>query len=271
MLALVGRHQRITCRREWVARPPDRDGWPRGRVHELADASMPCSHGRSARREQACANAHELRTPLAIAEFFDVAAIRTATPANSSTASLLVERARAIDLTKAFKLLLSRTNQRSFTREHDHLAAKKPPKHSSPSQKSTASPSKPPGTSLLSCRLTRALAAVDDEPRAQRDSPARTGHCVGHHQNSPRQRGAHCREHHRSPHSRFDTHRGAPARHRTHTQRPWTCVGLGLAIVKSITRLHDGRPTIVLGLDEDLRHGAATCRVGPDQGLSWGE
>ena len=73
-------------------------------------------------------------------------------------------------------------------------------------------------------RLTRAPAADDHEPRAQRDrpQPARTGHRVGHDQRSPRERGAHRREHRREAHPAAGLHarRAVPARHRTHTHRP---------------------------------------------------
>ena len=53
-------------------------------------------------------------------------------------------------------------------------------------------------------RLARAPAAADHEPRAQRDrpQPARTGHRVGHDQRSPRDGGAHRREHRREAHAR---------------------------------------------------------------------
>jgi two-component system, OmpR family, sensor histidine kinase VanS len=72
-----------------------------------------------AEQERFAANAsHELRTPLAITQaLLDVA---RSDPDRNSTAldeRLRAVNARAIDLTEAL-LLLSRTNQRSFTREH---------------------------------------------------------------------------------------------------------------------------------------------------------
>ena len=76
-------------------------------------------------------------------------------------------------------------------------------------------------------RFTRSPAAVDYEPRAQRDRPqsARTWHRVGHDQRPPEECGAHCREHRREARSAVSFHacRAFSARHRTHTHRQRRC------------------------------------------------
>ena len=106
-------------------------------------------------------------------------------------------------------------------------------------------------------RLTRAPAADDDEPRAQRDrpQPARTGHRVGHDQRSaPRVWCSPSRTPARSsPRSWFPR---LPSRFVRGTERIRTDhagVGLGLAIVKSITQAHDGTLTLAPRADGGLR------------------
>jgi two-component system, OmpR family, sensor histidine kinase VanS len=100
---------------------------------------------------------HELRTPLAITQtLLDVARTDPNRDNGELVDRLHAVNTRAIDLTEAL-LLLSRTDQRSFTREHVDLPSwpKKPPKRSSPSQRSTAPPSRPPATSPLPPDHTR--------------------------------------------------------------------------------------------------------------------
>ena len=96
-------------------------------------------------------------------------------------------------------------------------------------------------------RLTRAAAADDDEPRAQRDrpQPARPGHRAGHDQRHPQDRGAHGREHGREAHPAAGLHarRAVPARLQAHPHRP-RGRRAGLAIVKSITEAHEGTLTL---------------------------
>ena len=73
-------------------------------------------------------------------------------------------------------------------------------------------------------RIARTPAADEHEPRAQRHrpQPARTGHRVGHDQRSPRERGAHRREHRREAHPATGRHarRAVSARLQAHPHRP---------------------------------------------------
>lgn len=101
-------------------------------------------------QQRFAANAsHELRTPLAISKtLLDVAR----TDPNHDTGELIdhlhAVNTRAIDLTEAL-LLLSRADQRSFTREPVDLSllAEEATETLLPSRKSVASPSRPPATS----------------------------------------------------------------------------------------------------------------------------
>jgi two-component system sensor histidine kinase VanS len=122
---------------------------------ELADAfdvmlARHEAHVTEQRRFAANAS-HELRTPLAITQaLLDVARKDPDRDPGELVERLYTVNARAIELTEAL-LLLSRSDQRSFTREDGKTSTcpssrKKPPKHCSPSRKSTASPSRPPGT-----------------------------------------------------------------------------------------------------------------------------
>ena len=76
-----------------------------------------------AEQQRFAANAsHELRTPLAIAKaLLDVARADPNHDAGELVDRLHAVNTRAIDLTEAL-LLLSRANQRSFTREHVDLS-----------------------------------------------------------------------------------------------------------------------------------------------------
>jgi two-component system, OmpR family, sensor histidine kinase VanS len=89
---------------------------------ELADAfdaMLAQLEAHVAEQQRFVANAsHELRTPLAITQaLLDVARNDPDRDSAALDERLLAVNARAIDLTEAL-LLLSRTNQRSFTREH---------------------------------------------------------------------------------------------------------------------------------------------------------
>jgi len=93
---------------------------------ELADAfdaMLTQLEAQVAEQERFVANAsHELRTPLAITQvLLDVARNDPDRDSVALDERLRVVNARAIDLTEAL-LLLSRTNQRSFTREHVDLS-----------------------------------------------------------------------------------------------------------------------------------------------------
>ena len=112
--------------REWVARPPDRDGRPRGRVPRTR-RRLRCHArtARSARRRAAAIRSQRLpRTAHPVGDHAESSRRRKQRPDRDT--GELVDRlhavnARAIDLTEAL-LLLSRTNQRSFTREHVDLS-----------------------------------------------------------------------------------------------------------------------------------------------------
>ena len=83
------------------------------------DAMLAQLEAHVAEQQRFVANAsHELRTPLAITQaLLDVARNDPDRDSAALDERLLAVNARAIDLTEAL-LLLSRTNQRSFTREH---------------------------------------------------------------------------------------------------------------------------------------------------------
>ena len=119
---------------------------------ELADAfdtMLARLEAHVAEQQRFAANAsHELRTPLAITQtLLDVARNGPNHDNSELFDRLHAVNARAIDLTEAL-LLLSRSDQRSFTRNTSTCPSspKRPPKRSSPSQKSGASPSRPPAT-----------------------------------------------------------------------------------------------------------------------------
>ena len=158
-----------------------------------------------AEQQRFAANAsHELRTPLAITQtLLDVARNDPNRDNGELVDRLHAVNTRAIDLTEAL-LLLSRADQRSFTREHVDLSliAEEATETLLPLAEATRRHHRDLRRHDPHHRLTRAPAADDDEPRAQRDrpQPARTGHRVGHDQRSPQERGAHRREHRREAH-----------------------------------------------------------------------
>ncbi|MDQ1535318.1 MAG: two-component system, OmpR family, sensor histidine kinase VanS, partial [Actinomycetota bacterium] len=98
----------------------------RDEFRELADAfdaMLARLEAHVAEQQRFAANAsHELRTPLAITQtLLDVARNDPKPDSGELVERLHVVNARAIDLTEAL-LLLSRTDQRSFTREHVDLS-----------------------------------------------------------------------------------------------------------------------------------------------------
>ena len=197
---------------------------------ELADAfdaMLARLEAHVAEQQRFAANAsHELRTPLAITQtLLDVARNDPNRDNGELVDRLHAVNTRAIDLTEAL-LLLSRADQRSFTREHVDLSliAEEATETLLPLAEERGVTIETSGDVTPTIGSHALLLQLSDEPRAQRDrpQPARTGHRVGHDQRSPQERGAHRREHRREAHPTVGLHacRAVSARHRTHTHRP---------------------------------------------------
>jgi two-component system, OmpR family, sensor histidine kinase VanS len=125
---------------------------PYDEFRELADAfdtMLARLEAHVAEQQRLAANAsHELRTPLAITQTLLDVARKDPNGANGELVDRLqVVNTRAIDLTEAL-LLLSRADQRSFTREHVDLSlvAEEATETLLPLAESMASPSRPPAT-----------------------------------------------------------------------------------------------------------------------------
>ena len=119
-------HGRHTHGRERIALPPDRVGRPSDEFREFADsfdAMLARLEAHVAEQRRFAANAsHELRTPLATTQtLLDVARNDPNRDTGELVDRLHAVNARAIELTEAL-LLLSRTDQRSFTREQVDLS-----------------------------------------------------------------------------------------------------------------------------------------------------
>ena len=144
---------------------------------ELADAfdaMLARLEAHVAEQQRFAANAsHELRTPLAITQtLLDVARNDPNRDTGELVDRLHSVNARAIDLTEAL-LLLSRADQRSFTREHVDLSliAEEATETLLPLAEEARRHHRDLRRHHPHHRLTRAPAADDDEPRAQRDRP----------------------------------------------------------------------------------------------------
>ena len=192
---------------------------------ELADAfdtMLAQLEAHVAEEQRFAANAsHELRTPLAITQtLLDLARNDPSRDSGELNERLRAVNARAIDLTEAL-LLLSRAGQRSFTREHVDLSliAEEAAETLLPLAEKHGVTIETSGD-ITPARLTRAPAADDHEPPAQRHrpQPPRTRHRAAQHRQPPRVRHARRREHRREAHpaAGLDPHRTVPARHRTH-------------------------------------------------------
>ena len=200
---------------------------------ELADsfdAMLARLEAHVAEQQRFAANAsHELRTPLAITQtLLDVARNDPNRDTGELVDRLHVVNTRAIDLTEAL-LLLSRADQRSFTREPVDLSlvAEEATETLLPLAEEhgvtieTSGDITPTiGSHALLLQMTTNLvhnAIVHNLPR--------TRHRVGHDQRSPRERGAHGREHRRAAHPTAGLHarRAVSARHRTRPHRPRRC------------------------------------------------
>ncbi len=166
----------------------------RDEFRELADAFDTMlerleAHVGEQRRFAANAS-HELRTPLAITQtLLDVARTRSGPRRRRrwSIASTSSTPGRST-LTEAL-LLLSRADQRTFTREHVDLSllAEEAAETLLPLAEKRGLSIETSGDPALRHRVSCAPAAADDEPRAQRDrpQPASTRHRVGHDQRRP--------------------------------------------------------------------------------------
>ena len=200
---------------------------------ELADsfdAMLARLEAHVAEQQRFAANAsHELRTPLAITQtLLDVARNDPNRDSGELVERLRAVNARAIDLTEAL-LLLSRADQRSFTREHVDLSllAEEATETLLPLAEKhgvtieTSGDITPTiGSHALLLQLTTNLlhnAIVHNLPEH--------GHRAGRHRPRARVRHAHRREHRRQAHpaAGLDAHRAVPARHRTHPRRPCGC------------------------------------------------
>ena len=183
-----------------------------------------------AEQQRFAANAsHELRTPLAITQtLLDVARSDLNRDTGELVDRLHSVNTRAIDLTEAL-LLLSRTDQRSFTREHVDLSliAEETTETLLPLAEKrgltieTSGDLTPTiGSHTLLLQLTTNLvhnAIVHNLPEQ--------GTVWVTTSSSPQERGAHRREHRREAHPAvgFHARRAVSSRHQTHTHRPRRC------------------------------------------------
>ena len=179
MLAPAGPHHRRHPHGLRADRCPTASRLP-GRSDEFRDladtfdALLARLEAHVAEQQRFAANAsHELRTPLAITQtLLDVARNDPNRDNGELVDRLHAVNTRAIDLTEAL-LLLSRADQRSFTREHVDLSliAEEATETLLPLAEKRGVTIETSGDVTPTDRLTRAPAAVDDEPRAQRDRP----------------------------------------------------------------------------------------------------
>ena len=220
---------------------------------ELADAfdaMLARLEAHVAEQQRFAANAsHELRTPLAITQtLLDVARNDPDRDNGELVDRLHAVNTRAIDLTEAL-LLLSRADQRSFTREHVDLSliAEEATETLLPLAEERGVTIETSGDVDPHHRLARAPAADDDEPRAQRDrpQPARAGHRVGHDQRQPESVVLTVENTGEKLTPQLVSTLAEPFQRGTERIRTdHAGVGLGLAIVKSITQAHDGTLTL---------------------------
>ena len=179
---------------------------PRDELKDLADTVdglLARLEAHVAEQQRFAANAsHELRTPLAITQtLLDVARSDPNRDNGELVDRLHAVNARAIDLTEAL-LLLTRADQRSFTQEDVDLSlmAEEATETLLPLAEKRGVTLETSGEHGAHHGLTRAPAAAEHEPRAQRDrpQPARARQGVGHDQRRLRGSGAHGREHRRA-------------------------------------------------------------------------
>jgi two-component system sensor histidine kinase VanS len=148
----------------------------RDEFRELADAfdtMLARLEAHVAEQQRFAANAsHELRTPLAVTQTLLEVARNDPNRDNGELVDRLhIINTRAIDLTETL-LLLSRADQRSFAREHVDLSliAEEATETLLPLAEERGLTIETSGD-MTPAIGSRAPAAVDDEPRAQRDRP----------------------------------------------------------------------------------------------------
>ena len=221
---------------------------------ELADAfdaMLARLEAHVAEQQRFAANAsHELRTPLAITQtLLDVARNDPNRDTGELVDRLHVVNTRAIDLTEAL-LLLSRADQRSFTREHVDLSLDRRGGHrdAPPARREARRHHRDLRRRDPHHRLARAAAAADDEPRAQRDrpQPARAAAPCGSRPASRPGRVALTVENtgEKLTPQLVSTLVEPFQRGTERIRTDHAGVGLGLAIVKSIAQAHDGTLTL---------------------------
>ena len=203
-----------------------------------------------AEQQRFAANAsHELRTPLAITQtLLDVARNDPNRDTGELVDRLHAVNTRAIDLTEAL-LLLSRADQRSFTREHVDLSliAEEATETLLPLAEKrgltieTSGDMTPTiGSHALLLQLTRTSCTTRSSTTCLNRAP-----CGSRPAFTPRVRCSPSRTPARSsPHSSVATLAEPFLRGTERIRTDHAGVGLGLAIVKSITQAHDGTLTL---------------------------
>ncbi len=196
-------------------------------LSDAFDAMLARLEAHVAEQQRFAANAsHELRTPLAITQtLLDVARNDPNRDSGELVNRLRAVNTRAIDLTEAL-LLLSRADQRSFTRGHVNLSliAEEATETLLPLAEErgvtieiSGDVTPTMGSHALLLQLGTNLvhnAIVHNQPD--------TGHRVDRDQRPLQGCGAHRREHRREAHPTVGLHacRAVSSRHRTHTHRP---------------------------------------------------
>ena len=212
-----------------------------------------------AEQQRFAANAsHELRTPLAITQtLLDVARKDPNRDTGELVDRLHAVNTRAIDLTEAL-LLLSRADQRSFTREHVDLSliVEEATETLLPLAEKRGITIETSGDVAPALGSHALLLQMTHEPRAQRDRPQPAGarHRVGHDQRQPGSVVLTVENTGEKLTPQLVSTLAEPFQRGTERMRTdHAGVGLGLAIVESIAQAHDGTLTLTPRADGGLR------------------